>query len=163
MYKTLSLLLFVGAIFLGCADKSNKPLKMFQSVKIDEATILQSGENRLSCCKCGMNLPMFFKTNHVAHEKGKIKQYCSIHCLEKDLKDGAKLDDIKVVDTKTLKFIPAKNAYYVVGSSKKATMSKVSKYAFANKNDAKDFAKKFGGKILSFKEALEVAKRDFQR
>jgi nitrous oxide reductase accessory protein NosL len=148
----------------GSAMMSGKTMdKKFQSVDKDKATILQKGKDSLSCPKCGMNLPKFYKTNHSAKVGKDVKQYCSIHCLLADIKSGSKVEDIKVVDTNSLKFISAKDAFYVVGSSKGGTMSKVSKYAFASKDDAKSFAKKNGGDILTFTEALKKAEDDFNK
>jgi nitrous oxide reductase accessory protein NosL len=143
--------------------KPKKMMKMFQSVSMDKATILQKGDARVFCPECGMALPMFYKTNHAATVDGKVKQYCSIHCVAEDMKKGSKLKDIKVVDVNSLKFIDAEKAYYVVGSSKKGTMSMVSKYAFAKKVDAEAFAKENGGKITDFKGALKVAEEDFDK
>ncbi len=151
----------------GAAMKSgNKPkkmTKMFQMVPADKATILQKGDAKMFCPECGMTLPMFYKTNHAATVDGKVKQYCSIHCVVEDMKKGSKLEDIKVVDVKSLKFIPAEKAFYVVGSSKKGTMTMVSKYAFANKVDAEAFAKENGGKVVDFKGALKAAEDDFDK
>jgi len=151
----------------GAAMKSgNKPkkmMKMFQMVPADKAMILQKGDAKMFCPECGMTLPMFYKTNHAATVDGKVKQYCSIHCVVEDMKKGSKLEDIKVVDVKSLKFIPADKAFYVVGSSKKGTMTMVSKYAFANKVDAEAFAKENGGKVVDFKAALKEAEADFDK
>lgn len=136
--------------------------KMFQSVGADKAIILQKGENSKSCSQCGMKLPMFYKTNHAATDsKGQTKQYCSIHCMV-DHKHNENTTNEKVVDTNTLKFIDAKTAYYVIGSNKKATMSRVSKYAFSTKEAAEAFAKENGGKITNFKNAVDIAKKDFK-
>ncbi len=137
---------------------------MFQTVPKDKATILQSGKNKTSCIACGMKLPMFYKTNHAAHLDEEVRQYCSIHCLaeEKNVKKMP-IKDFKVVDVKSLKFIDAKTAFYVVGSKKKATMSEISKYAFANKKDAVIFSKKFKGKVVDFEEALKIAMKDFNK
>ena len=136
--------------------------KMFQSVGMDKAIIMQKGQSKTSCNQCGMKLPMFYKTNHVATDSnGEVKQYCSIHCLV-DHKHKENTTDEKVVDTQTLKFIDAKNAFYVVGSKKKGTMSKVSKYAFEKKEDAEVFIKKHSGKILSYDEAVQIAQKDFK-
>jgi nitrous oxide reductase accessory protein NosL len=145
------------------AGKPKKMMKMFQSVPKEKATILQEGKAKMFCPECGMTLPMFYKTNHAAHVNGKTKQYCSIHCLVEDMKKGSKLEDIQVVDTNTLKFIDANKAFYVVGSNKKGTMTKVSKYAFSTKADAEAFAKANGGKVTDFKGALEAAKADFEK
>ncbi|MCD6432949.1 MAG: nitrous oxide reductase accessory protein NosL [Sulfurimonas sp.] len=141
-----------------------KQKKMFQSVPMKKATILQKGKAKMFCPTCGMTLPMFYKTNHAANHNGKIEQYCSIHCLaEENIKNGANLKDIKVVDVTSLKFIDAKKATYVVGSSKKGTMSMKSKYAFAKKSDAKKFAKEFGGKVMGFKGAYKVASKGLEK
>ncbi len=109
-----------------------------------------------------MNLVKFYKTSHAAHLNDTTRQYCSIHCLaeEKNLKKMP-LSDLKVVDVKSLKFIDAASAFYVVGSKKKPTMSEVSKYAFANKEDAIKFSKRNKGEVLNFDEALKIAMKDF--
>jgi len=127
-------------------------------------TLLQSGKEKMWCHICGMSLKMFYKTSHAVKLKsGKVRQYCSIRCLAKDfanIKDDIK--EILVVDAKSGRMIDAKGAFYVVGSKVKGTMSKVSKVAFASKEDAKEFQKEFGGKIVSFKEAFEIAKKSLK-
>lgn len=150
------------AASMKASDAPKTVRKMFQSVSKDKAMLVQSGKEKASCVKCGMHLPMFFKTNHVTTVAGKAKQYCSIHCLAEVLQSGAALKDIKVVDTNHLKFIDATKASYVVGSRKKGTMSRVSKYAFSSKTEAEAFAKEYGGEVVGFKAALKVAKDDFK-
>jgi len=173
MKKIIFFTMAFAVIISGCSTKEvavkqvHKHMqmsKMFQSVPMDKAVILQDGKDKLSCTNCGMRLPMFYKTNHVATVAGDTKQYCSIHCLSED-KEVKKLDikDIKVVDTNSLKFIEAKSAFYVVGSSKKGTMSMVSKYAFSSKSQAQSFAKENGGKVMSFEDAIKVALKDFKK
>jgi len=136
---------------------------MFQTVDKKDAILVQSGPNREHCAVCGMNLVKFYKTSHAATLKGENIQYCSLHCMTEVMNKGAALQDKKVVDVATLKFIPVSKAYYVVGSSVHGTMSRVSKYAFRELNQAKAFQKKHGGKILDFYSALQVAKKDFQK
>ncbi len=152
------LLFIVSGLFA-----SGMQMKMFQSVSADKATILQKGDAKMFCVKCGMSLPMFFKTNHAADVDGVTKQYCSLHCVveEKEV-DKKDLKNIKVVDVQTLQFIPVENAYYVVGSDVKGTMTMTSKYAFGTKEGALKFAKEHGGKIMNFNEAYEAAKKDFE-
>jgi len=151
-----------GAAMKG-QGQGKKMMKMFQAVPKEKATLLQDGKAKMFCPECGMALPMFYKTNHAATVDGKVKQYCSLHCLVEDMQKGSKVSDIKVVDVTTLKFIPAEKATYVVGSHKKGTMSMVSKYAFAKKADAEAFAEANGGKVTDFKGALEAAKADFTK
>ncbi len=157
------------ALSTGCSAKeeavmpkqTKSKMMMFQSVPADQAILLQEGKEKAYCPNCGMTLPMFYKSNHAATVNGKIKQYCSIHCLAESILKGASVTDIKVVDANTLKFIDASKAFYVLGSSIKGTMSPKSKYAFSTKKEAEDFAKTNGGTLGNFKAALEMAKKDF--
>ncbi len=135
---------------------------MFQTVSKNQAKILQSGKEAQYCSVCGMDLVMFYKTNHAAKVDGKQKEFCSMHCLAEVLNSGAKVSNIQVVDAKTLEWIDAQKAHYVVGSKIKGTMSRISKYAFKNISDAKEFQEKMGGKIMNFQEALKVAQKDFK-
>ena len=139
-----------------------KHYKMFQTVSKEKAVLLQDTKDKQHCYICGMNLVSFYKTNHAATDNGVTHQYCSLHCLTAHLSKGAELENPKVVDVKSLKFIPVQEAYYVVGSSKPATMSRVSKYAFKSLDDAKKFQLKFGGKIVDFYSAWQLAKKDFK-
>ncbi len=173
MKKVLLTVLAIGTMFAfanaqevksaAAAEKPKKMMKMFQTVPADKATILQQGDAKMFCPECGMTLPVFYKTNHAATVDGKVKQYCSIHCIVEDAKKGSKLTDIKVVDVKSLKFIDANTASYVVGSSKKGTMTMVSKYAFASKADADIFAEKNGGKVVDYSGAYKSAEVDFDK
>jgi copper chaperone NosL len=151
-------------LLVGCTaeKKPNVKSSMYQSVSPQEATLVQSGKDKGSCVRCGMNLVMFYKTSHAAEYKGKHQQYCSIHCLEDHLGEGVTLKNPKVVDVASLKFIPVGSAYYVVGSKKRGTMTRVSKYAFLDEEMAKKFQVKYGGKIMRFSKALEVTKEDFK-
>jgi len=159
--------LFTALLFIGCANsataiKSDTNRVRFQSVAPQKAILLQTGKEKNSCAICGMHLPTFYKTNHAAETKYGTRQYCSLHCVVHDNElNKTDLKNLKVVDTNSLKFIPALKAFYVVGSKKPATMSRVSKYAFASKSEAESFAKKFGGKVMKFYDAYDVATKDF--
>ncbi len=163
MYK-LGISLAIVFLLVGCSSEKNINPKsgMFQSVHEHEAILLQEGKNKNYCYKCGMDLVKYYKTSHSAAHDSTVYQYCSIHCLEDHLGDGITLKNPKVVDISSLKFIDATKAYYAVGSQKSGTMSKISKYAFANEEDAKKFQVQFGGEIMDFYKALDVAKKDFK-
>ena len=165
MLKKLFISLVILLFFIGCANNTNpskKKFTRFQSVKIEKAIMLQSGEAKYSCPECGMKLPMFYKTNHSATSNGKLKQYCSLHCLADDRSiKKHKLENLKVVAVDTLKFISVKDATYVVGSDIKGTMSGLSKYAFEGRMSARRFAKENGGRVMSFEEAYDYALKDF--
>lgn len=156
--KKILLVAFAIFMFIGCSNDGR-----FQTVSEDKATLLQKGAEKQYCPVCGMNLPMFYKTNHAADTKHGVRQYCSIHCVVDDHEhEKSDLHNIKVVDTKSLEFIDAQNAYYVVGSDKVGTMSMVSKYAFLEPEDAKEFMAANGGQMMNFKEAYALAKGDFE-
>lgn len=167
MFKFIISTLVLGTLLFGAMNEGkthkNMGKKKFQSVPIEKATILQEGEAKMYCPLCGMTLPMFYKTNHAATHANHTEQYCSLHCLvEANLENNNSLKELKVVDTKSLKFIDAPSAHYVVGSSKKGTMSMTSKYAFLKLEDAKAFQAKFGGELMSFKQAYKVASRSIK-
>ena len=158
----LSLLVVNVALFASNqGEKADMKSKMrYTAVPAQKATLVQKGEEKAYCPVCGMTLPMFYKTSHAAKHNGVDKQYCSIHCMVEDKEvNGSNLSMYKVVDNTSLKLIDANSAFYVVGSSKPATMAMVSKYAFASKVDAEAFAKENGGEIKNFDDVYkEVAK-----
>jgi len=143
--------------------KPQKPKieKLFQTVELKDAILIQQGVDKRHCPVCGMDLVKYYKTNHAAREDGKNIQYCSIHCLTKHINEGAELENPMVVDVTSLKFIPVTEAFYVVGSDVAGTMTKTSKYAFKSLDDAKAFQKAHGGKILDFYSAWQISKKDF--
>jgi len=129
-----------------------------------QAQLVQDGKEKMWCPVCGMNLKMFYKTSHAAqHQDGKNRQYCSMRCLLVDMQDhDIDLKTIKVVDLKSEKLIDAITAYYVIGSKVSGTMTKVSKLAFAEKEDAQAFVDKMGGEIVNFDTALAAAKKSLK-
>jgi nitrous oxide reductase accessory protein NosL len=166
MMKKSFLIFFLVVSSLMASPK----MKMFQTVSKDEATILQTGQDRAYCPNCGMSLVKFWKTSHaIKFKDGTYRQFCSIYCLAEQLELTelrGKEDTISqymVVDVPSLKYIDAKRAYYVVGSKKKGTMTTTSKYAFKYKSDAKKFSDKFGGHITDFDGAYSVALSDFAK
>ena len=163
MFKIL-IIFVIALLFIGCGPEKNPTVKtvMFQSVSEESAILVQDGSEKTSCTRCGMNLIKFYKTSHSATIDNKVYQYCSIHCLIDHLAEGRSLDDPKVVDASSLKFIDIRAAHYVVGSNKKGTMTQISKYAFSKEEDAKKFQADNSGKIMNFFKAMEIVKKDFQ-
>jgi len=160
--------LIIALALAGCSSSSSSATPKsskarYQSVSASKATLVQKGAQKESCAICGMHLATFYRTSHAAATKtGEKKQYCSIHCVVKDNEiNKTDLKDLKVVDNTTLKLISAHKAYYVVGSSKPATMSRTSKYAFAKITDAEAFAKKFGGTVMNLEDTYTEAMKDF--
>ena len=130
--------------------------KMFSKVASGEPILVQEGAKKHWCPICGMSLKTFYKTSHAVGKK----QFCSMRCLAVEMQEhNISLDKVQVVDAKTEQLIYAKDAFYVVGSKVMGTMSKVSKLAFASKDDAKAFVKEYGGEIVSFEQALAMAQK----
>jgi len=134
--------------------------KNYRTVPLKDATLLKTGKEKMYCSVCGMTLPMFYKTNHAAKHDHKNDQYCSITCMIEDMVvNGKDLSEFKVVDNTTLKFIPSKDAFFIVGSNKPGTMSMVSKYAFGTKDAALKFQKANGGELMNFKTLVMLVKK----
>ncbi len=166
MKKILISLLVLGSLVISSAmDKPmQKTMKNYRMVPVEKATILQDGKNKMYCPVCGMTLPMFYKTNHAATHKNHGKHYCSIVCMIQDaVVNNTKLENFKVVDNTTLKFIDSKDAYFVVGSKKPGTMSVVSKYAFGTKQAAEKFAAQNGGKIMRFDALYKMVEKSLAK
>ncbi len=160
----LSLLAVSLMLVAGDMSKSKMVMKDYRAVPVSKAVVLQKGKAKEFCPVCGMTLPMFYRTNHAAKVGGQEHQYCSIHCMiEEAVKNGKEVVDPEVVDNTTLKFIDANKAFYVVGSSKPATMSMVSKYAFGTKSAAEAFTKKFGGKIMRYTQVAKMVKVNLKK
>lgn len=154
----------ISLFFIGCgADKAPQvQTHMFQSVSPELAVLVQDAYEKNTCYICGMDLVKYYKTNHSAIYEGKKFQYCSLHCFEDHLGQGITLKNPQVVDVASLKFINVADAYYVVGSKKRGTMSRVSKYAFLKEEDARKFNSMNGGLIMDFNAARKKAQEDFK-
>lgn len=154
LIKSISLLLISSFLLF-----SNLSASSFTKTATLKPELLQNGSQKEWCPVCGMKIEDFYKTSHASKTHNhKNRQYCSIRCLVVDMKEyDIKIDDIKVVDASTQKFIDAKSAFYVVDSDVAGTMSKVSKLAFASRETAEDFNMEHGGKIVDFKSALKMA------
>jgi len=157
--KKLLIAMIILSISLNAMQKHKH--KNYRSVPIKKATLLKSGEEKMYCSVCGMTLPMFYKTNHAADHDHVHDQYCSVTCMVEDaIVNGKDLTNFKVVDNSTLKFIPSKDAFFIVGSKKPGTMSMISKYAFGTKVSALKFQKTNGGKLMNFDELLKLVKNN---
>ncbi len=102
-----------------------------------------------------------YKTSFIAKLKmnGNMRQYATMEELVIDMDEyGIDQSTIQVIDINSQKYISAKDAYFVVGSSMFKTLTRVSKLAFKNKEDAVAFTKKYRGKVMNFSEALEKEK-----
>jgi nitrous oxide reductase accessory protein NosL len=78
-----------------------------------------------------------------------------------ELKESKKeVKSFQVGDYNTKKLIDAKTATWVIGGSKQGVMTKVAKWAFAEKKAADAFIKANGGKLATFDDELKAAEME---
>lgn len=172
MKKILGISLIASALLFGAMDDAKAPGmgmqgERFQSVTKEQAILKSTEENKNYCPICGMYLPAFFKTNHALTLKsGQVYQYCDVHDMMEEMEferlkgKHDQIEKIETVDTKTLQFIDAKKAFYVVGSKITGTMTKISYYAFGEKADAEAFTKENDGEIMDFPMVYAMVKKE---
>ena len=116
-----------------------------------------------ACKYCGMDRGTYnFTRMLIEYDDGTIAAFCSIHCAAVDLANNIDKTPkaIQVGDFNGKQLIDAENAFWVVGGSKPAVMSKRGKWAFEKKDDAESFMKANQGKIASFEDAMKAAYED---
>lgn len=160
---TLTLLLISA-----CSDNSEQKELLHKAVAM---------ENTDQCHICGMLITRFGGPKGEVFKKdqtGTVLKFCStkgmfsyyldpentrnvsqlmVHDMSKMPWDSEGIDDKHLIDAKT--------AWFVAGSSKKGAMGPTLA-SFALQKDAQNFAKEFGGEVLSFtevnQESLAIAK-----
>jgi len=149
--KSVLALLFV-LVLTNCGDSQ-------QQQTVHPAITFESGDE---CHVCGMIITRLPGPKGQAFDKrsNNIKKFCSTldliswylqpdnkpNIAEVYVHDMAQTDWESPDDTK---LIPAKKAFFVIGSNKKAAMGKTIA-SFSTRKDAEQFQKKWQGKILKF-------------
>lgn len=155
--KTICLFIVLIAM-VSCSDKSAENEKQSQK-EINVTSI--TGE--MGCENCGMNLKKYISTSHALKmNNGASHFYCSINCSTvalEDLKDG--VNEVFAIDYNSTKYILAENGYYSIGTNQRGTMTKISKFAFENLEDAENFKITFDGQeIVDYKKAMEMSQEE---
>ena len=111
------------------------------------------------CHNCGMKRPMWARTWHTYRQEGSAKEVCSIHCLaEASLNSGIQPEDVHVaLYLEPEKSIPVDEAFYVIGSKARGTMTMKSKIAFSSHKEAQEFTDECGGIVIDFSRAYAAA------
>jgi nitrous oxide reductase accessory protein NosL len=132
------------------------------------ATVCVAAETKVetpdACVQCGMDRTKFGHSRMiVSYTDGSSAGTCSINCVVTDMQKnkGKTVKSFQVADYNSKKLTDAKTASWVIGGSKKGVMSKVPKWAFAEKKDADAFVKANGGKPASFDEVLKAAEGEY--
>jgi len=118
-----------------------------------------------ACKHCKMDRTMFNSSRMlVTYTDDSTVGTCSLNCVitENNKVKGEKIKSIQVADYISKELIDAKTATWVVGGSKRGVMTGVAKWAFTDKKDAEAFIKQYGGKLATYKEVYEMAKKEPQ-
>ena len=112
------------------------------------------------CPNCGMVRPMWARTWFTFENSEGKSQACSFHCLaDRALKSGEEPNNVHTaIYLKPEKMIPVEQAFFVVGSKAKRTMTMKSKLAFPSKAEAETFVGSCGGEVVEYAKALTMAK-----
>ncbi|MBU0485419.1 MAG: nitrous oxide reductase accessory protein NosL [Proteobacteria bacterium] len=108
------------------------------------------------CENCGMKLNMWARTRYSFDLLSREHHVCSIQCVAVVARQSQEApQNVKVavyLEPETM--IAADQAFYLVGSTARGTMSAVSKIAFASKEKAENFGAEYGGTVMTFTQVL---------
>ncbi len=120
------------------------------------------GEEKVErCIICGMDASKYQHVKYVVTTTdGKKYTTCGVQCgLMLHLQLGDKFKSATATGLIIHRTIDAKKAWYVYKSSVITDMAP-GYIAFTTKSNAEKFAKGFGGKVLTYDEALEIKKKE---
>ena len=118
------------------------------------------------CGFCGMDRKAYgFSRMLIRYEDGTDVGVCSLHCavIELDANRGHGIKALLVADRETRTLIDAEKASWVIGGSKRGVMTQRPKWAFPSKAAAEAFIAEYGGKIVTWAEALAAAREELDR
>jgi nitrous oxide reductase accessory protein NosL len=119
-----------------------------------------------SCGNCGMDRKAYgFSRMVVQYEDGAVVGTCSLHCavIEIDANPGKAVKSLLVADRDSRILLDAEKAFWVMGGRKRGVMTEQPKWAFQSKEAAEVFIRAYGGKIVTWAEALTAAREDAAR
>ncbi|HUI67994.1 MAG TPA: nitrous oxide reductase accessory protein NosL [Nitrospirota bacterium] len=118
------------------------------------------------CAYCGMDRKAHgYSRMLILYEDGTGAGVCSLYCalIEIDAHQGRKVKALLVADRYTRILVEAEKATWVLGGRKSGVMSKRAKWAFQSNESAERFVATYGGKIVSWGEALAAAREDLAK
>jgi len=115
------------------------------------------------CSTCGMDVSKYTHVKYVVTETdGKTHTTCGVQCgLTLQIRLGDKFKSAVATDLITHREVEASKAFYVYKSSVITDMGP-GFIAFSTKEKAENFAKGFGGKVVSYEEALKIWKEQMK-
>ena len=118
-----------------------------------------------SCEYCGMDRKAFgYSRMLIQYEDGTAVGVCSLHCAVVELNAHAdkKVKSLLVADRGSRTLISAEEAFWVMGGKKRGVMTQQPKWAFGSKNGAESFMKAYGGKLVTWEEALAATREEIR-
>jgi hypothetical protein len=115
------------------------------------------------CSQCGMDRKAYgYSRMLIEYKDGKAVGTCSLHCVVTELHTApsGEVLSFMVADRTTRVLIDAEKAVWTIGGKKRGVMTMRPKWAFATREAAQQFITEFGGKIVSWSEALDAARED---
>ena len=121
-------------------------------------TIAWSGEIK-RCIVCGMDVSKYPHTKYVVMTtEGEAFSTCGVQCgLTLHLRLKEKFKSATATDLLSNRSMDAQKAFYIYKSTVITDMGP-GFIAFATKTNAEKFQKGFGGKVVTYQEALEIWK-----
>lgn len=117
------------------------------------------------CPNCGMMLNMWARTRHSFTLSEGNFETCSIRCMaDMGKKAGEKPKDVEAaLYLNPKKMVPQDDAFYVVGSSAKGTMTMVSKIAFDSEEKAQEFSAANRGTVMNYSKTIVKATKELKK
>ncbi len=148
------------------ADVAGTPLQFMPMTPPDPEPLEGELDKYPRCPYCGMSRRQFHHTRHLIHyDDDRADGTCSLHCaavsLSLNLDRGPRV--IHAADAGAEReprpLVDADAAHYVIDPSRRGTMSRVRKWAYAER----DVAEAAGGRVVGFQEALTATYLDMAK
>ncbi len=110
------------------------------------------------CSVCGMEVFEKMMTRVEISVDDTVYHACGIGCATA-IMEGKNVKGIKVIDFKTFKLVDAKKSWFVVGSVISPVRAMLPEFSFKNKNEADEFSKIYGGRVLDYQTMFDLAKK----
>jgi nitrous oxide reductase accessory protein NosL len=117
------------------------------------------------CLLCGMDVDKSETAFYVKMASGRMYPLCSFQCVYMLMMNTKeKAASVRTEDYSTCRLINAKTAYFLCESRLIPKGSMVPYIlAFASKDKAEEYKKKYGGRVLDFDGAMEIVKKSMMK
>lgn len=122
-------------------------------IAVTTATVAVAGGKSKVCPTCGKEIQTENASFYVTYKNGKKETFGCPHCGLREVNKG-NVKDAKATDFLRGKKVDGKTAFYLKGSEF-GTCCAPYWLSFSSKDEAEKFSKGFGGKVLSYDEALK--------